>query len=414
VAYLAVRLASRPHAASAVALGLAVALLVLTRPSGQPFLLLAALPLGLALPWRRRLGLAAAVGLAAIAVVGAWAVSNGIRYGELTIAHGGKAGIPLYRVFVIDPRVDEANGPASKELARIVRTRLLPMEPYRSYGFDTEELLRAGSIWALDDIVFAVEAEHGATEGADLLFRAGVEGVRAAPGAYAEGVGLGLAGLLLLPYSAAVPSTPIVRSDFGEITDAMLGPPGRGRRLPPDAASVASVWAQAMVKSWGLESTDRYRIAGGLEPIDGAIWPALERRRLDWRTPADVARYRQVRERLGTFVDDVSGGDRRAGVAHSLRVAGLLLPSSGFWLLLAAAFALRLRRGRLWVPALVALASLLVLVETALAFPPHPDYALPFVPAFALLALAIITGEPRGTGATRPLDTPDRAARSGA
>ena len=381
--------------APAVALGLAVSLVVLTRPSGQPFLLLAALPLGLALPWRRRLGLAVAVGLTAVAVVAAWAVTNGIRYGEVTVAHGGKSGIPLYRVFVIDPRVAEANGPATRELARVVRTRLLPMEPYRSYGFDTEELLRAGSVWVLDDIVFAAEAEYGAKEGADLLFRAGVEGVRAAPGAYAEGVGLGLAGLLLLPYSPGVASAPGVPASVREITDAVLGPPGRGRRLPPEVASSSSVWAQAMVKSWELEATERYRISGGLEPLEGAIWPELERRRLDWSSPDDIERYRVVRERLRAFLDDASTGDRHPGAAQSLRVAGLLLPAGGFWLLVALVFAIRFRRPGLWAPALVAAASLLVLLETALAFPPHPDYALPFVPVFVLLALAAIVGRPR-------------------
>jgi hypothetical protein len=192
-----------------------------------------------------------------------------------------------------------------------------------------------------------------------------------------------------------VASTPTVRSAFGEITDAVLGPPGRGRRLPSQAAASASVWAQALVKSWGLEATGRYRISGGLAPLEDAIWPALERRRLDWRSPDDAARYMVLRQRLGTFVDEMSRGDRHPGAARALRAGALLLPASGFWLLVAVAFALRFRRRGLWPAAIVALASLLVLVETALAFPPHPDYALPFVPAFALVALAAIVGRPR-------------------
>ncbi len=57
VAYTAIRLGRRPTVPGALALGVSVALLILTRPSGQPFLLLALLPLGVTLPWRRRVGL---------------------------------------------------------------------------------------------------------------------------------------------------------------------------------------------------------------------------------------------------------------------------------------------------------------------------------------------------------------------
>ena len=182
VALFAVRLAKRPTLGRSVALALAVSLLILTRPSGQPFLLLAVLPLVLGGPWRVRLWRAAAFCGVAVAVLGAWAVSNSIRYGELTVAHGGKSGVPLYRVFVIDPEVSRANGPASRKVASAVEKRLLDVEPYRSYGFDVDEILAAGNTWALDDVVGAVESEYGPREGSDLLFRTGVEAIRAARG----------------------------------------------------------------------------------------------------------------------------------------------------------------------------------------------------------------------------------------
>lgn len=391
VAYTAVRLGRRPTVLCALALGVSVALLILTRPSGQPFLVLALLPLGLALPWSRRVGLGLSVATAALFLVGGWAVANEVRYGELTVAHGGKSGIPLYRVFVIDPQVQTANGPSTRAVASAARKRLLPMEPYRSHGFDVDELLAAGSVWALDDLVYAVEAEYGAERGADLLFRAGVEGVRAAPGAYARGVGLGLMGLLLLPYSPGIASN-VEGGPTSATTDAVIGAPGTGRRLPSEAAGQPSVWAQALVKSWGLESSARYRIVGGLAPLGDAVWPVIERRRLLWSSPSEAARYASLRERLRTFVEDVSKGDRSPRAAQALRIAGLLLPGAGFWLLVALVFGLRLRPRGLWAASLVAFAGLLVLVQTALAFPPHPDYALPFVPSFVLVALAALAG----------------------
>jgi hypothetical protein len=390
VAFLAVRLAQHPSVGRAGAVGLAVALLVLTRPSGQPFLLLAVLPLALGGPWRLRLGRAAAVAGVGVAVLGAWAVSNAVRYGELTIAHGGKSGVPLYRVFVIDPKVSRANGPASREVAAAVAKRLLGVEPYRSYGFDVDEILAAGNTWPLDDVVGAVESEYGAKAGSDVLFRAGVEAVRADPGAYASGVALGLAGLLLLPYTEAVESSgPAATVVWPTISDAVLGPPGRGRRVPADVDASGSLWARAIVKSWSLDDSGRYTVVGGLRYLPDAIWQ-LERRRLVWSGPADAARYDVIRERLRRFVEDTSGGDRRAGLAQALRVGALLLPSSGFWLLVAFAFCLRFRPSGLAAPLLVVGASMLVLLETALAFPPSPDYALPFVPAFALLAVAAV------------------------
>lgn len=389
VALLAVRLARSPSAGHAAALGLAVSLLVLTRPAGQPFLLLAVLPLALGGPWRVRLGRAAALGGVAMAILAAWAVTNAARYGELTVAHGGKSGIPLYRVFVIDPEVDRTNGPASRRLAVAVEKRLLGLEPYRSYGFDADEILASGDTWALDDVVNAVESEYGPREGSDILFRAGLEAVRADPVAYVKGVALGLTGLLLLPYTEAAESNGAAAATGPSIGDAVLGPPGRGRRVPPDAGASGTVWARALVKSWGLDDSGRYAVVGGLRRLPEAIWE-LERRRLVWSRPSDEARYETIRARLGRFVDDVSDGDRRPGLARTLRATALLLPAAGFWLLVALAFGVRFRPRGIAAPLTVAAASLLVLVETALAFPPHPDYALPFVPAFALLALAVL------------------------
>jgi hypothetical protein len=403
-ALLAVRLTQRPSVGRSAAVGLAVAVLVLTRPSGEPFVLLAVLPLALGGPWRIRVARAAAIGGVAVAILVGWAVTNAVRYGELTVAHGGKSGIPLYHVFVLEPRVQRSNGPASEKVAIAVEHRLLGMEPYRSYGFDADEILQAGNTWALDDVVYAVESEYGAQKGSDTLFRAGLEAVRADPVAYANGVTVALAGLMLLPYTEAAESNGTATAVGPAIGDAVLGPPGRGRRLPPDAAESGTLWARALVKSWALDGSGRYVVTGGLHQLPDAIWD-LERRGLDWRSRSDAARYHVIRERLRRFVDGTSGGDRRPRIAEALRVGALFLPSAGFWLLVTLAFGLRFRPRGIAAPCLLAIASLLVLAETALAFPPHPDYALPLVPTFALLAIAVLSGSRRGGGGS-----PDDAA----
>ena len=167
VALLAVRLSRRPSAARAAALGSAIGLLVLVRPSGQPFVLLALVPLVGTAAWRARLVRAATVACVAVVLVGAWAVTNGLRFGEYTVAHGARAGVPLYRVFVVDPTVARDNGPASRAVAAVVERRLIGLEPYRSYGFDADEVLGAGSTWVFDDVVRVVEAEYGPRRGDD-------------------------------------------------------------------------------------------------------------------------------------------------------------------------------------------------------------------------------------------------------
>ena len=150
-----------------------------------------------------------------------------------------------------------------------------------------------------------------------------------------------------------------------------------------------------MIKSWGLETSNRYAVAGGLRQLHNAIWRPLERRSLIWSDPAEARRYAGLRQRLRMLVDGTSDVDRSPTAARALRVSALLLPAAGFWLLLAAVFGLRFRPRGLWAPILLAAASVLAFAATAVAFPPHPDYALPYVPAFALLGIGAIAGSRR-------------------
>ena len=226
------------------------------------------------------------------------------------------------------------------------------------------------------------------------MFRTGVEAcIRAAPGAYAKGVALGLTGLLLLPYTEALESNGRA-AVAGRRSATPSRAAGRGRRLPPDVLTTGALWARAVVKSWSLDDTGRYSVEGGLRNLPDGIWQ-LERRRLVWSDPADAAR-----SPCSGSGSAGSSRTRRAAIdargSPALRVGALLLPSSGFWLLVALAFCLRSRPSWLAAPLLVAGAGMLVLLETALAFPPSPDYALPFVPAFALVAVAALAQGRRG------------------
>src|SRR5439155_16998034 len=89
----------RPTMRVLVALGLLTAALTLVRPAGQ-VLVLAACAAALVAPGAgrmrlTRLGVAAA---AAIVPLLLWAGLNAIRYDDFTVARGGKAWVPFFKV----------------------------------------------------------------------------------------------------------------------------------------------------------------------------------------------------------------------------------------------------------------------------------------------------------------------------
>ena len=136
---LAVRVLIAPSHWRFAALGAGVALLVLVRPGNQALLVLALLPLALALPWRTRIASTAALALAAVSLLGLWTVHNGVRFSDYTVARGGNSRLPFERAFLFDRIVRPENGPASRRLARAVQTQLLPEEPYTSYGIHLDD-----------------------------------------------------------------------------------------------------------------------------------------------------------------------------------------------------------------------------------------------------------------------------------
>ena len=229
-----------------------------------------------------------------------------------------------------------------------------------------------------------------------MLFRTACRAIRAAPGAYVKGVALGLTGLLLLPYTEAVESNGPAAVAGTPIGDAVLGPPGRGRRLRPDVLTSGALWARAPRQE--------------LEPRRHR---AVHRRRRAAQPPRrDLAaratsaglvrprRRRAVRHAPGAappvrpgHVERRSTPGARPGAPGGGRSSCRRAGSGSSWSFV---FCLRFRPSGLAAPLLVAGSGMLVLLETALAFPPSPDYALPFVPAFALVAVAAVARGQRG------------------
>ena len=115
------------------------------------------------------------------------------------------------------------------------------------------------------------------------------------------------------------------------------------------------------------------------------VWTSPTEHHLVFRNPGDAARVERVDEevrRLSGRLPDRSGN---AELAHRLNQAAYRFPPPGLWLLVGlVAVAFRRPVGTRIALALAAV-SLLLLLVTALGFPVVAEYAMPVVPAFALL-----------------------------
>ena len=187
-ALLVTRAAVHPSLARFTLVGLGIALLALARPGNAVLVVFALLPFTLRVRWRQRLGWAAAVVAATVIPLSAWAVHNGLRFGDYTLARGGNAVIPFYRAFITDRIVSPENGDASRRLGDAVEKHLLTREPYRSYGVTMDDVFSTGSFRIHEDLYLLSDQVFGWDSDYRVLRDAGIEGVRAHPGTYASGV----------------------------------------------------------------------------------------------------------------------------------------------------------------------------------------------------------------------------------
>src|SRR5919201_231948 len=188
--------------------GLGAGVLVLIRPSNQVLLVLALLPLALRLPWRVRLASAAAFLLAAVGVIGALVLHNGVRYGDYVVVRGGNATLPFFRTFVTDKIVRPSNGPQSRELARAVQRELLPTEPYSSYGITLDDFFREASPRMQIDLVALSDRLKGWYTNDRWLREVGIEAVRTHQRTYARAVAGSVWGMLRQGLYRTPPSAP--------------------------------------------------------------------------------------------------------------------------------------------------------------------------------------------------------------
>jgi hypothetical protein len=380
-ALLVTRAAVRPSGVQFALVGLGVALLALIRPGNAVLLTFVLLPLVVGAGWRRRATWAAAFLAAAVVPLASWAVLNGVRFGDYTLARGGNAVIPFYRAFITDKIVSPENGPASRRLAEAVRRQLVTRDPYKSYGVTTEEVFSSGSFRIHEDMYLLSDQVFGWGSDYSVLRKAGVEAVKAEPGAYVSGV---------LDTVWQQLSEPFFRSPRGaSSSDRSQGaPPVEGQQLPAPSEGEPIPAGQNV---WISRPDNRIR----------DVWTSATEHHLVFDNPRDRPRFERIvreRDELFAALPDRAGDGE---LAHRLNQLSRWYPRPILWIALGlVALVLRRPRGSRTLLALAS-AAILVIVLNALGLFADPHFALPVAPAFVLLGAGALLGE--GGRRTRPL-----------
>ena len=380
---LVVRAVLVPTPARFALVGAGVAGLVLVRPGNQALLLLAVLPLVVPAPWRTRLLAVAAFTVSAAALLGVWAVHNGVLYDKYTVATGGNSRLPFERAFLTDRIVRPENGPASRRLGRLVSRHLLSEEPYRSYGVGLNDFFERPSPRMIVDLTSLSNRLYGWKSDARILRSVGIEAVRAHPGTYAQGVSTTVWDLMWQPVFRSLPSggDAPAQSDGADSVHSAGGETVvvDGRTLPkPTEGELIPAPHEA------APTTAR----GGIY----TVWTSPTERHLVFARPRDRERLDALHARMGELAENLPSRSGTAILALRLNQASRWFPPPVLWLLFGVAGLVLRRPERALALAAPALAGLVVIVLSALAIPSVPHYSVPVAPAFVLLAAGSLTG----------------------
>jgi hypothetical protein len=430
----------RPSVTAFLFAGLGMGLLVLVRPSNQAFIVLAFLPLILRAPWGRRLAWVAAIFIASAAVTQGWKALADLRYSDAvalkpssavlvtalvlapflfppvwrlrlvllaiplaigviavkgsdlenpaqfvrSVAQSPSSDIFLFRAFEIDRIVSPDNGPASRELARVVQRELLSKEPYRSYGVDLDEFFSSGS-----DRIFGDLTSLAGSADLPAVTR---EAIRRHPRTLAVSIARTIWDLLWTKrvYAPADPAGGGERSPGSENTSFIVV---NGRKLPrpSDGQPIPASRVGPVIRTLRGQAQE--------------VWRSPTVHPLVFDDPRDERRYQRFERDTGRLADRLPTRDANEGFVHRLNQASHAFPPPVFWLAVGL-LALAVRRPRRALVALApSLAGLVVIVATSMVTLPVPEYAAPVSPAFLVLAAAGLVGaHPRGIFACRGVD----------
>lgn len=364
----------RPSTAGFVALGAGIAILVLIRPANQVLLPAVLVPLLAAAPWRRRFTWVAVCLAAAVLPLAAWAVHNGIRYDDTTVARGGPAWVPFLRVWLDDRTIAPENGPASRRLAELVERRVLTEEPFRGLDVTLGAYLANGSNYETVRLIALSDRYLGRDSDYDVIFDSAIEAIRAHPGTYLRG-----AADVFWEFLMQAP----IREEVAPRAQTAPTPPSP--TFESDGVVLPNPQATVLVDGvpYGL-------VWCASDYIDSCT---LDDPSLVWSDPSVQQRYRAVISRLRDWDAELPSRTGQAWVTEILNRITPRFPRPPLWLFVGA-IALVWRRPRGWRTILVLWgAALAVLLVHAASQGVAPEFALPLYPLFVVTALAALGGD---------------------
>jgi hypothetical protein len=379
-ALLLVRTLERPSTWRFVALGAGIAALVLIRPANQVLLPAALAALLAPAPWRRRVAWSAACLASAVGLLGLWAVHNGIRYDDTTVARGGRAWVPFLRVWLADDTISPENGDASRRLAALVEREVLDEPPYADLRVPLDAYLANGSNYETVRLIATSDAVLGRGENYDVLFDSALEAIREEPGTYVRGVGDAL-------------------GDF--LTQRPLREDVAPREQTPPEPPARTFESDGVV----LPNPQAYVLVEGV-PY-GFVWCAsdyfdsctLARPDLVWDDPGRQRRYRELVSQIRRWDAELPEREGVDAVTEILNRITPRFPRPPFWIALGIA-GLVFRRPHGWPVILVlwGCAAAVLLIHAA-SQGVAPEFALPLYPLFIVTGLAAIAGIQNGAQA---------------
>jgi hypothetical protein len=358
---LVVRAAQAPSVGRFTAAGLGLSLLAFVRPGNALLVVFALFVFAIPGSGRQRTRWATAFVGAALVPLAAWAVLNGVRFGDYALARGGNAVIPFYRAFITDKIVAPDNGAASRRLADAVQQHLLTRNPYKAYHVTLHRVFTSGSfrihedLYVLSDRVFGWDANYA------ILRKAGLEAVKQHPGKYTSGVLHTIWQQLSKSYFRAPPAAAAAPAQAGAGGSAPA-PPTEGEPIPAGQNAWISRPDNCITDVWTSATAHHFTFC-------------------NTRVHRQFNEVVKERDELFAAVPDRSGsGTLRLWLNRLSR----WFPRLILWIALGlAALVLRRPRGGATLVAL-ALAALFVIAFNALGLFADPHFALPVAPALVL------------------------------
>ena len=382
-ALLLARTLHRPSTWRFAALGAGIAMLVLIRPANQVLLPAVLAALLLPVPWRRRLAWSGGALLAAVAILGAWAVHNGVRYDDATVARGGRAWVPFLRVWLADESIAPGNGSDSMRLATLIEREVLADGPHARLDVTLDAYLASPSNYETVRLIALSDEALGRGENYDVLFGSALEGIREHPGRYVRGVAD-----VFWEFLRQQP----LREDVVPRVQTVPEPPQP--TFEADGAVLPNPQATVLV-----EGVPYGFVWCASDYIDSCT---LRRPELAFDDTGRQGRYREIVSQVRAWDADLPA---REGVAFPTEIMNRItprFPRPPFWIAIGLV-GLTFRRPREWrtVVVLWACAAAVLLIHAA-SQGVAPEFALPLYPLFVVTGLCAVAGEP-GRPHPRPL-----------